>query len=492
MKKIDNLGSPSPVPLMTSSSLALLSEATQAPAETSVVDLRVAGLSAVAVGLGATASVAALILVRLIALFTNLAFFHRWSFEEVSPAANSLGLWVIVVPVIGGLIVGLMARFGSQAIRGHGIPETMERVLLHQSRVPARLTFLKPLSAAIAIGTGGPFGAEGPIIATGGALGSLFGQLLSTSSAERKTLLAAGAAAGVTATFGCPIAAVLLAVELLLFEFRARSIIPVALASATAAVLRFLMFGSRPVFEMSDLAPVSSSGLVFYVLLGVVLGLVASGITRVLHAIETGFDRLPIHWMWWPAFGAVAVGIIGYFMPDTLGAGYYNITAILSNGLPIKFVCCLCLMKFVSWSIALSSRTSGSTLAPLLMIGAALGQALGAAANWLVPATAIDLRVAALVGMGALFAGASRAFLASAVLAFEITLQAYGRLPLLAGCAASYLVASLTAKNSLMTDKIARLGVRAPAEYLPDPLEQVIVGDIASKPAGDLAIDAKR
>jgi chloride channel protein, CIC family len=486
MQRIDNSVSPTTGGLTLSPSLDSVVEAAQVPAETSVVDLRVAGICGVAIVLGATASVAALVLVRLIALFTNVAFYQRWSFEEISPAENSLGLWVIVVPMIGGLIVGLMARFGSQAIRGHGIPETMEQVLTNHSRIPARMTFLKPLSAAIAIGTGGPFGAEGPIIATGGALGSLFGQLMSTSAAERKTLLAAGAAAGVTATFGCPIAAVLLAVELLLFEFRARSIIPVALASATAAVLRFLMFGARPVFEMSDLAPVSMSGLAFYALLGVVLGLVASGIQRVLHAFESGFARLPIHWMWWPALGAIAVGVVGYFAPDTLGTGYYNITAILSHGLPIKVVCVLCLLKFISWSISLSSGTSGSTLAPLLMIGAGCGQAMGAAAHWLVPQAGIDLRVAALVGMAALFAGASRAFLASAVLAFETTLQPYGRLPLLAGCAASYLVAMLTAKNSLMTEKIASHGVRAPAEYVADPLEQVVVGDIATKPVVSL------
>ena len=313
MKKIENGHSPAGESLTISAPLGLVGDGAQVPAEASVVNLRVAALCGAAILLGAAASVAALVLVWLIALFTNLAFYQRWSFEETIPAGNSLGLWVVVVPMIGGLIVGLMARFGSQAIRGHGIPETMEQVLANDSRIPARMTFLKPLSAAIAIGTGGPFGAEGPIIATGGALGSLFGQLISTTPAERKTLLAAGAAAGVTATFGCPIAAVLLAVELLLFEFRARSIIPVAAASATAAVLRFLMFGSRPVFEMTDLAPVSASGLIFYVLLGVIFGLLASGVTRLLYAIEQGFARLPVHWMWWPAIGAVAVGVAGYF-----------------------------------------------------------------------------------------------------------------------------------------------------------------------------------
>jgi CIC family chloride channel protein len=482
MNRKDSAHSATTGGLTISPSLDLVSEAAQVPVETSVVDRRVVGQCAVAIGLGATASLAAFVLIRLIAFFTNLAFFHRWSFAEAIPAQNALGVWVIIVPMIGGLIVGLMARFGSKAIRGHGIPETMEQVLVHHSRIPARMTFLKPLSAAIAIGTGGPFGAEGPIIATGGALGSLFGQLLPTTFAERKTLLAAGAAAGMTATFGCPVAAVLLAIELLLFEFRARSIIPVAMASATAAGLRLLFAGARPAFEMGDLAPVSFSSLVFCVVAGIILGLIATAITRAVSAIENAFDRLPVHWMWWPALGALAVGLVGYVAPDTLGVGYYNISNILSNGLPIKIVAFLCVMKLLSWSISLSSGTSGGTLAPLLMIGAGCGQTLAAVANWCIPQAGIDLRVAALVGMAALFAGASRAFLTSAVLAFETTLQPYALLPLLAGCASSYLVATLTARNSIMTEKIARLGIRAPAEYLADPLEQVIVGDIASKP----------
>jgi chloride channel protein, CIC family len=288
------------------------------------------------------------------------------------------------------------------------------------------------------------------------------------------------------ATFGCPVSAVLLAVELLLFEFRARSIIPVALASATAAGLRLLLTGTTPIFQMADVAPVTLPGLAFYTLLGAVLGLIAVGVTRAVYAIEDAFDHLPIHWMWWPALGAVAVGVVGYFAPDTLGVGYYNITNILSHSLPIKIIFFLCLMKFVSWSISLSSGTSGGTLAPLLTIGAGCGQTLGAAAIWLLPGLGIDLRVAALVGMAALFAGASRAFLASAVFAFETTFQTYGLLPLLAGCAASYLVASLMSKNSIMTEKIARRGIRTPAEFVADPLEQVIVGEIATKPAVSL------
>jgi len=321
MNQKDNAHSATTDGLTISPSLDFVSEAAHVPAENSIVDRRVVRLCGIAILIGAAASVAAVLLVRLIAFVTNLAFYHRFSFLETSPAQNGMGIWVVLVPVVGGLIVGFMARYGSQAIRGHGIPEAMEQVLVNDSRIPARLTFLKPVSAAISIGTGGPFGAEGPIIATGGALGSLFGQLTHITPAERKTLLAAGAAAGMAATFGSPVSAVLLAVELLLFEFRARSIIPVALASATAAGLRLLLTGTAPIFEMTAVAPVTLPGLAFYTVLGVVLGLIAVGVTRAVYAIEDAFDHLPIHWMWWPALGAVAVGVVGYFAPNTLGVG---------------------------------------------------------------------------------------------------------------------------------------------------------------------------
>ncbi|HET6328065.1 MAG TPA: chloride channel protein [Planctomycetaceae bacterium] len=482
MIKTENAHSATTGGLTISPSLDLVSQAEHVPPEASGVDRRTVKVCLVAILLGVLAAFVAKGLILLIDFITNFAFFHRLSVDPASPGNNTLGIWVIAVPVIGGLFVGFMARYGSKAIRGHGIPEAMEGILTKDSRIPARMTFLKPLSAAISIGTGGPFGAEGPIIATGGALGSLFGQFTYTTPSERKTLLAAGAAAGMAGTFGSPVAAVLLALELLLFEFRARSIIPVALASAAAAGIRPLLFGHEPVFAMGDLSPVPFSGLAFYAVLGLVLGLVAAGINRLVYAIEDSFDHLPIHWMWWPALGAVAVGTIGYFYPDTLGVGYYNIRSILDHGLAMQVVVMLCLMKFLSWSISLGSGTSGGTLAPLLTIGAGSGQVLGAAAMWCLPFAGIDLRLAALVGMAATFAGASRAFLASAVFAFETTCQPNGLLPLLAGCAASYLVASLAGKHSIMTEKIARRGIRTPADYVPDPLEQVTVDEIASKP----------
>ncbi|MGH7445298.1 MAG: chloride channel protein, partial [Longimicrobiales bacterium] len=398
----------------------------------------------------------------------------------VPPTAGHLGIWVIFVPIAGALIVGLMARFGSPAIRGHGIPEVMEKVLHGESRIPLRLMFLKPLSAAIAIGTGGPFGAEGPIIATGGALGSTVGQVLRITADERKTLLAAGAAAGMAATFGSPVSAVLLAIELLLFEYRARSIIPVALASAGATAVRMILVGSEPVFSVPAFAQPSGSALAAYVVLGAIIGLAAAGTTRAVYAIEDAFERLPVHWMWWPAIGAVAVGVIGYIDPRTLSVGYVWIEAILSGEIVGTALLMFVVLKFISWSIYLGSGTSGGTLAPLFIIGGGLGATLGSAAVAWWPALGVNVSIAGLVGMAAVFAGASHALLASVVFAFETTRQPLGLLPLLAGCSASYLVMLLLMRNSIMTEKLARRGTSAPTDYTLDPLSQILVFDAMS------------
>jgi chloride channel protein, CIC family len=467
--------------LTVSPALDLVAEAAHVPAEVALVDRRVVRLSVLAIVVGMVAAGASVVLLRLITLITNVAFFHNISFNAVPPAANQLGGWVVFIPVVGGLIVGFIARYGSKAIRGHGIPEAMEQVLTNESRIPARITFLKPLSAAIAIGTGGPFGAEGPIIATGGALGSMLGQLLSTTASERKTLLAAGAAAGMAATFGSPVSAVLLAVELLLFEYRARSIIPVALASATAAGLHIAVDGSAAVFAMPNIAAATLGALAFYGGLGAVMGFIAVLVTRLLYAIEDGFEHLPIHWMWWPAIGAVVVGVVGYFAPNTLGVGYYNISALLSGNMATRAVFFLFAMKLISWSISLGSGTSGGTLAPLFTIGGAIGAMGGMAANWTWPALGTDVSVAALVGMAAMFGGASRAFLASAVFAYETTQQPLCLLPLLTACTTSYLVSCLLMQHTIMTEKIARRGIRTPAEYVADALDQVLVGDVATQ-----------
>ena len=459
------------------------------PARRSLVDGRVVYLCALSVLIAAAAGGVAQLLTRLIAFCTNLSFYGRLSTAPVSPADHHLGLWVIAVPILGALVVGVMARYGSAAIRGHGIPEAMEQVLLNKSRIPARITLLKPVSAAISIGTGGPFGAEGPIIATGGALGSLLGQLLHTTASERKTLLAAGAAAGMTATFGSPVAAVLLAVELLLFELRPRSLIPVALAAAVATAVRIGFAGIAPAFSMPNLAQPSEAALAAYVALGAVVGVAAVAVTRIVYAIEDLFDHLPIHWMWWPALGAVAVGVCGYFAPHTLGVGYDNIDRILSAEIAGGALLFLAVMKFVSWSIALGSGTSGGTLAPLFTIGGGLGALLGGVAAHAFPQLGIDVRIAALVGMAAMFAGASRALLTSVVFAFETTRQPIGLLPLLGGCTASFLLSCLLMRNTIMTEKIARRGVRVPGEYTADFLEQVAAGLAATKPVVTLQAD---
>lgn len=455
--------------------------AAQMPRQFRPLDRRMFWMAAIAIVLGAAAGCIAWILRGLIGLITNLAFYGRWSFEFVTPAGNQLGLWMIAVPVVGGLIVGVMARWGSSAIRGHGIPEAMEQVLLNESRIPPRITWLKPVSSAIAIGTGGPFGAEGPIIATGGALGSLIGQLTHVTADERKTLLAAGAAAGMAAVFATPIAAVLLAIELLLFERRARSLIPVALAAVAGTSVRFVLEGSEPMFPMPDVATAGMAAMVVYVLLGALVGVVSVGVTKLTYAIEDTFEKLPIHWMWWPALGGIVVGVVGYILPTTLGVGYSNITDVISGQLGLSALIALGLLKLVSWSVALGSGTSGGTLAPLFTIGGALGAVLGIGLVTFAPGLHVDPHVAALVCMAAIFSGSSRAFLTSVVFAFEATQQPHALLPLLGACVAAYLVSGLMMHNTIMTEKIARRGVRVPSDYSADYLAQIAVGEVCHR-----------
>jgi H+/Cl- antiporter ClcA/predicted transcriptional regulator len=380
-----------------------------------------------------------------------------------------------------------MARFGSSAIRGHGIPEAIERVLFHECRVPLRRPFLKTLSAAVAIGTGGPFGAEGPIIATGGALGSALGQFVPVTSAERRTLLAAGAAAGMAATFGTPVSAVLLAVELLLFEYRARSIIPVALAASAATAVRIAHEGGAPVFPMVALAQPGGAAIAAYIALGAAAGVASVGLTRLVYAMEDAFERLPVHWMWWPAIGGLGVGIAGLIEPRTLGVGYDNIENTLNGAIAGKALLALAFVKLVSWVVALGSGTSGGTLAPMLTIGGAMGALATVGLGHVLPGAGLDPRLGALVGMAAVFAGASRAMLASAVFAFEATRQPVGLLPLLGGCAAACLVSAAIMPTTIMTERIVRRGRRVPMGYTSDALEEILVGDVATSPVVTIA-----
>lgn len=437
--------------------------------------LRISGLSVlVAIAI----SLIAKFLVVLINIVTNLSFYGSPDSAFRSPADNHLGLWVIVVPAIGGVLVGLMALYGSKAIRGHGIPEAMEQILTNQSRIKPSIAFLKPISSAIAIGTGGPFGAEGPIIATGGALGSTLGQLFKISSNERKIILAAGATAGMAAIFGTPIAGVFLAIELLLFEFSPRSILPVALACITGAAGHHLLFGTGPVFPMPDLKIPNNGALAIYSSIGLVIGFLSLGVTKIVYFIEDTFEKLPVHWMWWPAIGGLAVGMIGFFAPKTLGVGYDNIISILSGTLGVIVILRLFLFKFLSWAIALGSGTSGGTLAPLLTIGGAAGALLGALILTWFPDSGITIPMTALVGMSSMFAGASRAYLTSITFALESTGEFHALLPLLGACTAAYIVSFFLMENTIMTEKIARRGVLTPDSYEPDILGKLTVAQV--------------
>jgi H+/Cl- antiporter ClcA len=439
---------------------------------------RLLQISLLSIGVAIAISLIAKVLISLIDLVTNIAFYGSFDLKFNSPANNHLGIWVIIIPAIGGILVGLMALYGSKAIRGHGIPEAMEQILVNQSKIKPSIALLKPISSAIAIGTGGPFGAEGPIIATGGALGSTLGQLFKITPNERKIILAAGATAGMSAIFGTPIAAIFLAIELLLFEFSPKAILPVALACITGAAAHQFLFESGPVFPMPELSSPSNMALGIYSFMGIIIGFVSLGLTKVVYHIEDAFEKLPIHWMWWPAIGGLAVGIIGFFAPHTLGVGYDNITSVLSGKIPLALMLSLCFFKFLSWAIALGSGTSGGTLAPLLTIGGAAGAILGSVTLLLFPNSGISIPMAALVGMSSMFAGASRAYLTSITFALEATMQSHALLPLLGACTASYLISFFFMENTIMTEKIARRGIYTPDSYEPDVLRKMTVADV--------------
>jgi chloride channel protein, CIC family len=443
-------------------------------------DHRVLILAAMAVVVGSAGAGAAWVLSRLINLVTNLAYFGVFSGASVTIADNHLGLASILIPVIGCLIVGLMARYGSEKIRGHGIPEAIEAILIGRSRIQGRVAVLKPLSSAISIGTGGPFGAEGPIIMTGGALGSLFAQLFHLSNAERKTLLVAGAAAGMTATFGTPIAAILLAVELLLFEWKPRSFVPVAVACVVAAMWRSEALGTAPLFPLATGGAVTETNLLLCVALGIGAGLGSGTLTALVYGAEDLFQRLPIHWMWWPMLGGVVIGVGGYFEPHALGVGYDNIAALLQGEMSSGAALRLLIVKAVIWSVALGSGTSGGVLAPLLIMGGVLGSLFGSAVS---PG---DTGLWALVGMAAMMGGTMRAPLTSMMFGLELTHDLNALLPLAIGCAAAHTTTVLLLKRSILTEKVARRGHHITREYVIDPFETIRVADIMARPAESL------
>jgi H+/Cl- antiporter ClcA/CBS domain-containing protein len=438
-------------------------------------DKRVLLLAALAVPVGAIGAVVAKALLWLIAVITNLAFFHHLAATAAAPQDHHLGYWVILVPVVGALLIGLMARYGSEKIRGHGIPEALEAILLGRSLINPKVAILKPLSSAISIGTGGPFGAEGPIIMTGGAFGSLFAQLFHLSAAERKTLLVAGAAAGMSAVFATPVAAVLLAVELLLFEWKPRSFIPVAIAAITASILRVPLLGAGPIFPVTPHGMLDANELLAALLVGLAAGFGSCLLTTLVYTFEDLFQKLPVHWMWWPAIGAVIVGVGGYLDPRVLGVGYGTIHALMLGQLLGAAVISLLIAKAVVWSVALGSGTSGGVLAPLLIMGGALGALFG---QWLPVG---DSGLWAMVGMAAMMGGTMRSPLTGMVFTLELTHDLNTLPALLVACVAALGVTVLAMRRSILTEKLARRGQHIAREYSVDLFELMRVGDVMDR-----------
>ncbi|MDB6131309.1 MAG: Cl-channel, voltage gated [Verrucomicrobiales bacterium] len=427
---------------------------------------------------GLLAGLAAYALYSLIALAGNLIFYHTVSTQLPDFSHHHLGLWVLVIPAAGGLIVGLMGKFGSSKIRGHGIPEAMEAVLFHKSRIAPRVAVLKPISTAIAIGTGGPFGAEGPIIQTGGAIGSLMGQMLHITATERKVLLACGAAGGMAATFSTPIAAVILAIELLLFEFKPRSFIPISISSAVATFVHIQLVGAGPMFEVPHLHFGGLVQIPFLVVLGLCCGIYAVVFSKALYWVEDLFEKLPFDPMWWPAIGGIGLGLVAVWMPRVLGVGYETISDILNARLGLGLLLAIMVAKALALLFSLGSGTSGGLLAPMFTSGAALGASFALLANHLSPSPGLDPSTFALVAMAAVFGAASRSTLAFVLFAFEITRAYDSILPLLLACSVASALAQVFMKQSIMTEKLARRGLRVNQDYSVDPLHHSSVKEV--------------
>ncbi|HVU61298.1 MAG TPA: chloride channel protein [Mycobacteriales bacterium] len=432
-------------------------------------------IAALALPIGAVSACVSWALLRLIGFITNGVFYHRLDTSLVAPDSHHHNpALVLLAPVAGGLVIGLMARYGSERIRGHGMPETIEAILIGGSRIQPRVAVLKPVSSAIAIGTGGPFGAEGPIIMTGGAIGSLFAQLLHLTADERKTLLVSGAAAGMAATFNTPLAAVLLAVELLLFEWRPRSYVPVASAVAVAAAVRRPLLGSGLLFPVHGALHITAVSYLLCVVSGVGSAILAVIATVLVYASEDGFRKLPIHWMWWPAIGGLIIGLGGLAVPQTLGVGYNVIDAELTGSIGLGLVAGVLVVKTLIWSLSLGSGTSGGVLAPMFMIGGALGTLEA----HIFPSVGPGFWP--LVALAGVLGGVMRSPFTGVVFAVELTGRFDAILPLLIGASVAFGASVLVLKRSVLTEKIARRGYHLSREYDVDPLETAFVGDVMS------------
>ncbi len=455
------------------------------------VDSRVLYLSALAAGLGVLSTVAAWVLLKLIGLSTNLFYFHQLSTTDIDPFAKPLHWWSAFIPVVGGLLVGLIARYGSPRVRGHGMPEAVEVIVFGRGRVQPRLAVLKPVATAVAIGSGGPFGAEGPVIMTGGALGSLVGQLLPMTDSERTTLMVAGASAGMAATFSCPLSAVLLAVELLLFEWRPRSLVPVAIACVTGGAVRRLLLGSGPIFPMPPTTvPMHHSAMLGALAVGVVAAFLAIGLSKGIHFFEHLFEQIPIHWMWYPAIGGIVIGLGGLLFPQALGVGYSVIQLLVNGDETWKLLAGILLVKSIIWMFSLGSNTAGGILAPMLMIGGAMGVTMGHFLPF------ISTGAWAVVGMTAVLSAALGAPLTSAMLCVELTHNGGLMLPVLLACVTAYAISVLVQPRSMLTESLSRRGLHLSREYGVDPLELVMVATAMHKdgmtfPAGATRKDAQ-
>lgn len=450
-------------------------------------DSRILYVSVLAAGLGSVSAVAAWALLEMIALFTNLFYFHRWSFVGHDPWQSGVHWWSPLMPVLGGLLVGLIARYLSPRVRGHGMPEAIETIVFGGGKVQPRVAILKPVATAIAIGSGGPFGAEGPVIITGGAIGSVLGQLLPMTGSERTVLMVAGASAGMAATFNCPMSATLLAVEILLFEWRPRSLVPVAIACVTASAVRRLLLGPQPLLHMAPTgAPIYHSAILCALILGIVAAFVAAGLSKAVHFSEAMFAKLPIHWMWWPAIGGLGIGLGGLVFPKALGVGYSTIQEMITGDTAWKLLAGILVIKSLIWVFSLGSNTAGSILAPLLMIGGALGAVMG----HLAPVMSQGAWV--LVGMASVLTGAIGCPLTSAMLALELTHNGGLMLPVLLASVAAYAVSVLVMPRSMLTESLSQRGLHLSREFGVDPLETMLASQAMHTSVFALSDDATR
>ncbi|HEV2467725.1 MAG TPA: chloride channel protein [Candidatus Sulfotelmatobacter sp.] len=434
-------------------------------------------ISLLGIGVGALGGFVAEALLRAINFLTDLFFFGQWSSAYLPPNTAPHHWWHLFLPAAGGLGVGLLVQYFSPEIKGDGIPEAMAVVLTKGSVVKPRVSFFKPLSAAITVGTGGPFGAEGPIIQTGAALGSIIGQMIPSSPAERRILLACGAAAGLAAVFKTPFAGVMMAIELLVFEFRARSFIPIALASATGTMVAMGFRGGLPVFPLQTNYHFHAAELPFFVLLGVLCAGLAWLMTRALYICEEFFEEMKVWFPLIPALGGLFVGILGLFYPEVLGTGYAVIANILAVPQPLHHLVGIGVAKLASFAVALGSGASGGTFAPALMIGGSLGAAFGSLVHMVLPNSSA-IGIYGMVATAALFGSIYRATPSAILFMLEVTGAYNAFLPVFLVAVVADLAVHYFMRTTINTERLVRRGTLVPDAYTVDPMKLMRVRDV--------------